>query len=170
MDKRKKESTETTAVLEITVVTETTAEVTILSELQKEWDERQIEEAWTEETEITARKETEPPKKMTEHEKYLTMLSEAQQEFFESFGSVDAYFIWLNNAKAEYEKQQNATIIEGGTVDMGLVSRLGMNTSKRSFQADMCVFMPLIGECPGNGNTVCSPPGYQHAPHASTGT
>ena len=40
MDKRKKESTETTAVLEITVVTETTAEVTILSELQKEWDER----------------------------------------------------------------------------------------------------------------------------------
>lgn len=128
---------------EPTITTETAApEVTISPELQQALDEGWIVEDWPEETteateatkseetkpEETDPEETEPTETapeettaqvtITEYEWYLSLSAEAQQAFFESFDSIDAYFAWLNNAKAEFEEKQNATEIEGGSIDL----------------------------------------------------
>lgn len=55
---------------------------------------------------------------LTEYEKYMAMSPEAQQEFFNSFGSVDAFFQWLQDAKAEYEANQDYIEIGGGPIDI----------------------------------------------------
>ena len=99
--------------------------VTISPELQQALDEGWIVEDWpdktTEATEATESSETKPDETketepaettpvettpqvtITEYEWYLSLSAEAQQAFFETFDSIDAYFAWLNNAKAEFE-------------------------------------------------------------------
>lgn len=67
----------------------------------------------------TQPEQTKPAVTITEYEKYLAMSPTEQQAFFENFESVDAYFAWLNKAKVEYEAKQNATELEGGSVDLG---------------------------------------------------
>lgn len=71
----------------------------------------------------TKPEETKPQNTVTEYEEYLAMSPEEQQAFFESFDSVDAYFAWLNAAKAEYEEKQNASDLEGGSVDLSTMPK-----------------------------------------------
>lgn len=48
------------------------------------------------------------------------MSGEEQQEFFESFDSVEAFFEWYNEAKAKYEAEHPSIEIGGdGKVDAG---------------------------------------------------
>lgn len=59
------------------------------------------------------------PDKMT-YEEYMARPPEAQQEFFESFASVEAYFDWFNAAKAAYEANRDCIEIDGsGSIDIG---------------------------------------------------
>jgi len=125
--------------------TETTTPYTTLSEeemsklvqdaldkgLIEEWEEEPTESedegnttAQTQpdqKTETTTQQITQPAgaASQTEYGKYLAMSPEEQQEYFETFDSIDAYFDWLNKAKAEYEKVLNATELKDGTVDIG---------------------------------------------------
>ena len=56
--------------------------------------------------------------KMT-YEKYIAMSPEKQQAYFETFSSPQAFFTWFNNAKAEYEKNQDKTEVKGDGIDIG---------------------------------------------------
>lgn len=56
----------------------------------------------------------------TEYEKLMEMSGEEQQEFMESFESLDAFFAWLETAKAEYEAKNPGIEIGGdGIVVVG---------------------------------------------------
>ena len=50
---------------------------------------------------------SEPPKSentvVSEYEKFQNMSASQQQEFMQTFDSLDAFFAWYNNAKAEHE-------------------------------------------------------------------
>ena len=48
---------------------------------------------------------------------YLAMTTSQQQEYFKSFDTVDAFYEWLEEAEAEYEKNQN-TVTGDGTLDL----------------------------------------------------
>ena len=62
--------------------------------------------------------ETEAARELTEYEKYMAMSPSAQEEFFNSFGSVDAFFQWMQSAKAEYEASLDYIEIGGGPIDI----------------------------------------------------
>ena len=56
----------------------------------------------------------------TEYEKLLEMSGEEQQAFMESFESLEAFFAWLEEAKAEYEaKNPGIEIGTDGIVAIG---------------------------------------------------
>ena len=140
----KKDTTPSVENQETNATTESTSpEVTISPELQKALEEGWLVEDWTEEvTDATESEETEPEETeaketnptetipeettaqvtVTAYEWYLSLSAEEQQAYFETFESIDAYFLWLNNAKAEFEEKQNATEIEGGSIDVGAPS------------------------------------------------
>lgn len=66
--------------------------------------------------------ETEPQptaKPMTDYERYLNMSGDEQTAFIESFDSVEAFFAWLNNAKAEHEAANPDIPIGDGSIDLG---------------------------------------------------
>ena len=127
---RKKEVDQEPVNTETIVNTEMNTEATISPELQQALEEGWIEEDWPEETEPkeTEPKETEPEETKPEettppattlgYEQYMNMSAAEQQAFFQTFDSVDAYFAWLNSAKADYEEKQNATDLENGAVDI----------------------------------------------------
>lgn len=56
---------------------------------------------------------------VTEYEKYCNMSGEEQTAFILSFPSVEDFFAWLNNAKAEHEQLKPDIEIGDGTVDLG---------------------------------------------------
>lgn len=49
------------------------------------------------------------------YSQYNAMSAEEQQAWFNSFESVEAFFGWYNNAKAVYEANNEAIIIDGNT-------------------------------------------------------
>lgn len=104
------------------VVRETEPEVnkaTIITE-EDESTEETTEEEDPSETEETAPLETVPVEDIgtvveekTEYEKLMEMSGEEQQAFMESFESLDAFFAWLEAAKAEYEAKNPGIEIGG---------------------------------------------------------
>lgn len=50
---------------------------------------------------------------------WLNMSGEQQQEFMNSFDSIEAFFAWLNAAKAEYEAQNPGIDVGDGNIDIG---------------------------------------------------
>lgn len=58
-------------------------------------------------------------KELTEYERYLNMSGDEQMELIQSFESVETFFNWLNNAKAEYEAANPGVKIGDGTIDLG---------------------------------------------------
>ena len=75
----------------------------------------------------TATEPTEAPAApKTDYEVYMSKSAEEQQKFLESFPSVQDFFIWLENAKKEYEASRDYIEIGGnGPVDIGDI--LGKN-------------------------------------------
>lgn len=78
----------------------------------------------TEET--TPSEETVPPTEggnqgsagKTAYEDYINMTGEQQLAFMQSFDSMEAFFAWLNAAKAEYEAQNPGTDVGDGNIDL----------------------------------------------------
>ena len=57
--------------------------------------------------------------KMT-YEEYNALSAEEQEEYFNSFKTVEDFFAWYNKAKAEYEASQDYTEIGGdGNLNIG---------------------------------------------------
>ena len=52
------------------------------------------------------------------YEEYHALSGEKQQEYYESFASVEDFFKWYNVAKAEYEKENAAIDIGDGEIDL----------------------------------------------------
>lgn len=73
-------------------------------------------------TEGTEPEETNPPTtpsgKGTAYEAYMNMSADEQAAFIESFGSMDAFMTWFNNAKAEYDSTDGSIDIGSGSVDL----------------------------------------------------
>ena len=56
----------------------------------------------------------------TEYEKYMSMSGAEQKAYMESFGSIEAFFNWLQDAKAEYEAAHpDIEIGSDGKVEIG---------------------------------------------------
>lgn len=54
------------------------------------------------------------------YEQYNALSAEEQEEYFNSFKSVEDFFAWYNKAKAEYEASQDYTEIgSDGNIDIG---------------------------------------------------
>lgn len=54
------------------------------------------------------------------YEQYNALSAEEQEEYFNSFKSVEDFFAWYNKAKQEYEANQNYTEIGGdGNINIG---------------------------------------------------
>ena len=78
-------------------------------------------------TEAPQPSETTPPtetpqpetKPQSEYETFQNMSAADQQAHMESFDSMDAFFDWYNNAKAEYEAANPPIDIGNGSIDMG---------------------------------------------------
>ena len=78
-------------------------------------------------TEAPKPSETTPPtetpqpetKPKSEYETFQNMSAADQQAHMESFDSMDAFFDWYNNAKAEYEAANPPIDIGNGSIDMG---------------------------------------------------
>lgn len=61
----------------------------------------------------------EPNSELT-YEEYNALSAEEQYAYFLSFDSIEEYFAWYNQAKQEYEDEQDRTEIgSGGSVDIG---------------------------------------------------
>lgn len=60
----------------------------------------------------------EAPRELTEYEKYMAMSPEDQQKYYNSFPSVEAFFEWLQKAKAEYEAGLDYVEIGKGPIDI----------------------------------------------------
>ena len=54
------------------------------------------------------------------YEEYNAMTAEEQEEYFNSFKTVEDFFAWYNKAKQEFEANQDYTEIGGdGNIDIG---------------------------------------------------
>lgn len=106
---------------------ETTEETTVPEEETETTETTENTEETTESTDPTeATTETEPVETpgpaITDYESYMTKSAEEQQKFLESFPSVQDFFIWLENAKKEYEESKDYIEIGGnGPVDIGSI-------------------------------------------------
>ena len=50
----------------------------------------------------------------------MDLTAEEQQAYFETFASIEDYFVWYNAAKQEYEDKKDKVDIGGdGNVDIG---------------------------------------------------
>ena len=56
---------------------------------------------------------------VTAYENYMNMSGEEQLAFMQSFESMEAFFAWLNAAKAEYEAQNPGIDVGDGNIDLG---------------------------------------------------
>lgn len=50
---------------------------------------------------------------------YIAMSPEKQEEYFEKFDSEQEFFDWYREAKAEYDKNNQGNVVEGGNIDIG---------------------------------------------------
>ena len=57
--------------------------------------------------------------KPSAYENYMNMSGAEQQAFIESFDSLEAFFVWLNNAKDEDEAKKDVIIVDDGVIDLG---------------------------------------------------
>lgn len=55
---------------------------------------------------------------MTEYEKYHAMSPSEQQAFMESFESIDAFFVWYENAKAAHDAAKPPIDVGDGSIDL----------------------------------------------------
>ena len=69
--------------------------------------------------ETMPKSEQDTESELTEFEKYNAMSGEEQMAFMQSFETIEAFFTWLNNAKAEYEAANPGIEISGGEIDVG---------------------------------------------------
>lgn len=102
-----------------------------VGEVVEEWDTEESEEKsgsvkstettesaeTTESTEASTPVPTKEPE--TEYEKYMAMSAEEQKAFFATFESVDAYFEWIEQAKAEYEANRDYIVIGDAPIEIG---------------------------------------------------
>ena len=59
------------------------------------------------------------PEGLLAYEIYLSWPTSKQQQFFRSFADPDAFFVWLEDAEAEYEeKQKGNAVTGGGSIDL----------------------------------------------------
>lgn len=72
----------------------------------------------TEETPEVSETPSVSDKEKTEYEKYMEMSGEEQQKIFESYKKPEDFFAWYNAAKAEYDKQNQAVVVEGGSINL----------------------------------------------------
>lgn len=56
---------------------------------------------------------------LTEYEKYNAMSGEEQMAYMQSFDTIEAFFVWYNNAKAEYEALHPDIVIGNDVIDAG---------------------------------------------------
>lgn len=56
---------------------------------------------------------------ITDYEAYHNMSGEEQKAFIDSFESIEAFFVWYNAAKAEYEAQNPGIDVGDGEIDLG---------------------------------------------------
>ena len=56
---------------------------------------------------------------VSDYEKYQAMSGAAQKEFMDSFGSVEAFFAWLDAAKAEHEALHPEIDVGDGNINLG---------------------------------------------------
>lgn len=59
------------------------------------------------------------PSQLLTYEAYHALSGEKQQEYFNSFSSVEAFFAWYNEAKAIYEEEQGRVEISGSDINIG---------------------------------------------------
>lgn len=64
---------------------------------------------------------TEPTGGTTSYLEYMNMTADQQESFISSFESMDAFMVWFNNAKAEYDSTGGAIDVGSGSVDLGTV-------------------------------------------------
>lgn len=106
--------------------TEPAAEETQPADEETEESDSEEEDAFpdvTEEKAPEATEETKPQeqsqeKELTEYERYLNMSGDEQMDLISSFDSVEAFFEWLNNAKAEYDAANPGIEIGDGAIDL----------------------------------------------------
>lgn len=55
----------------------------------------------------------------TSYQEYMNMSADQQEAFISSFESMDAFMVWFNNAKAEYDSTDGAIDVGSGSVDLG---------------------------------------------------
>lgn len=127
------ESTAATEYIEVTtpgVVHDPNAESNISNETEAEEDDNQEDpdvseqegslkenSSESDQEENIADQFVKDPSQMTEFERYNAMSGAQQQEYMESFASIEAFFAWYNNAKAEHEALNPPVIIDGSSVD-----------------------------------------------------
>lgn len=66
----------------------------------------------------TKPEENEPEVVLSDYERYMAMSGQEQMEFMESFSSVEAFFSWYNDAKAEYDAAHPDFEIGNGKIDL----------------------------------------------------
>lgn len=56
---------------------------------------------------------------LSEYERFINMTPAEQQAYMESFESIEAFFEWYNQAKAEYEAANPPIEVGDGNIDLG---------------------------------------------------
>jgi len=85
-------------------------------------DDVETEESIPENSEEIETQPESTEKELMEYERYLKMSGDEQMQLISSFGSVEAFFEWLNNAKAEYEAANPEIEIGDGAIDLEEIS------------------------------------------------
>ena len=88
------------------------------NEIEDKSEDSTENENKTEETPEVSEKPSVSDKEKTEYEKYMEMSGEEQQKVFESYENPEDFFEWYNAAKAEYDKQNQAVVVEGGSINL----------------------------------------------------
>ena len=57
----------------------------------------------------------------TSYQEYMNMSADQQEAFISTFESMDAFMVWFNNAKAEYDSTDGAIDVGSGSVDLGTI-------------------------------------------------
>lgn len=60
-------------------------------------------------------------KEQTEYQRYAAMSGTEQKAYIESFESMEAFFEWLDEAKAYDDSVNGAIIVEGDTIDLSKI-------------------------------------------------
>ena len=63
--------------------------------------------------------ESDQPEKLLTYEEYWLMDGKSQAEYYNSFGSDEAFFEWYNAAKAEYDAAHPGVDAGDGEIDLG---------------------------------------------------